>query len=326
MSTAHIDSSAALTRRLLHYARPRHLQLAARMAELGTIQKAALALGMSQPSATQALTRLEALLNVTLFDRHARGIRLTRAGAQLMPAVRRVLASLEDLARDAANVEQGANGLVRIAGIAAASSVIAAPALSALCAAHPDLWVEYREIDAAQIPVLCSEDGADLLLCRASIDVPEGYVFVSLRPDRLGVYCGSGHPLAARRKLGLRDCAGATWLLPPRSSPPHTAFIQWCEQHALTPKLARVNTRSLPVSVALVCRLQLLYVGLASHLRPFVESGQLRQLPLTLPGTADDIGLLRTSNSHSPAAELAARHLMDWASELAHGTAPAHPK
>ncbi len=283
------------------------------MAELGAIQKAALALGMSQPSATQALTRLEALLGVTLFDRHARGIRLTREGALLMPAVHRAIASMEDLARDAANVGLGANGLVRIAGIPAASVAIVAPALPSLCAAQPELWVEYREIDAAQIPALCIDHGVDLLLCRASTEVPEGYAFAPLRPDWFGVYCADDHPLAARRTLTWRACIGATWLLPPDESPPHRAFVQLCEEQALAPKLARIKTRSLAVSIALVHELQLLYVGLESHLGPFVERGQLRRLSLVVPGAPDHIGLLRRRDEHSAAVELAVRHFVDWA-------------
>lgn len=321
-STFSADAASTLARRLLHYARPRQLQLVARMAELGGIQKAALALGMSQPSATQALTRLESLLGVALFDRHARGVRLTREGTLLMPAVHRALASFDALARDAAHAVQGAAGLVRLAGIAAASTAIAAPALPALCAAHPDLWVDYREIDAAQIPALCLADGADLVLCRASVEAPEDHMFVSLQADRLGVYCAADHPLAGRRRLDLSDCTDATWLLPPGESPPHGAFVQWCAQQAVTPRLARVGTRSLPVSVALVSRLELLYVGLVSYLGPFVESGQLRQLPLAVPGMVDDIGLLRPRRERSPAVEAVARHFVNWSQRRTPDVAP----
>uniref|UniRef100_UPI0005C294E1 helix-turn-helix domain-containing protein n=1 Tax=Pseudacidovorax intermedius TaxID=433924 RepID=UPI0005C294E1 len=113
------DAAASLTRRLLHYARPRQLQLVVRMAELGAMQKAAADLGMSQPSATEALNRVETLLDLTLFDRHARGVRLTREGALLLPALRRALDAFDLLAGDAARLAQGAGGLVRIAGIAA---------------------------------------------------------------------------------------------------------------------------------------------------------------------------------------------------------------
>jgi DNA-binding transcriptional LysR family regulator len=307
------DAPTAVVRRLLHYARPRQLQLVVRMAELGAIQKAAEALGMSQPSATQALTRLEGLLGVTLFDRHARGVRLTREGTLLMPALNRALASFDMLARDAAHVGQGASGLVRIAGIAAASTAVVAPALPTLCASHPELWIDYREIDASQIPSLCSEDGADIVLCRASVAVPDGYSFVGLKQDSLGVYCASDDPLAARRTLSPRACANATWLMPPMESPPHRAFVELCKQMNLSPNVARFGTRTLGVSVALVCRLRLLYVGLESHVSPFVDAGQLRRLPLAVPGSVDWIGMLVRERMRAESDEVVARHLATWA-------------
>lgn len=98
------DAGESLARRLLHYARPRQVQLVLRIAEAGAIQKAAAAFGMSQPAATQSLTRLEELLGITLFDRHARGVRLTRDGRLLLPALKRLHDSIEMLAHDAAHL------------------------------------------------------------------------------------------------------------------------------------------------------------------------------------------------------------------------------
>ena len=313
MTSPSADSRASLARRLVHYAHPRQLNLVTRIAELGAIQKAATALGMSQPSATQGLNRVEELLGLALFDRHARGVRLTREGALLMPSLKRALAAMEALGRDAANVQQGAHGLVRIAGIAAASTTVAAQALPELCAAHPDLWIDYREIDAAAIATLCQEEGADIVLCRASVEVPPGHAFTPLQQDRLGIYCASDHALAGRRTLNLRSCADETWLLPPEGSPPFTAFQHLCEQLGMRPALARIGTRSIPLSVAAVCRLKLLYVGPDSHMKPYVETGQLKRLPLQLPDALDAIGMLCSSTRRSDALQVAARHLTRWA-------------
>ncbi len=313
MASSFADSGASLARRLVHYAHPRQLNLVARIAELGAIQKAATALGMSQPSATQALNRVEELLGVALFDRHARGVRLTREGALLMPGLKRALTAMEALGHDAANVQQGANGLVRIAGITAATAAVAAQAIPALCAAHPDLWIDYRETDAAAIASLCQEEGADIILCRASVNVPLGHAFTPLQQDRLGIYCASDHALAGRRTLSLRSCARETWLLPPEGSPPFHAFQHLCDQWGMRPPLARIGTRTMALSVAAVQRLRLLYVGPDSHMKPFVETGQLKRLPLQLPDALDAIGMLCCSTRRSDAAQVAAQYLTRWA-------------
>ncbi|RYF55448.1 MAG: LysR family transcriptional regulator, partial [Comamonadaceae bacterium] len=307
------DPAHSLNRRLLHYARPRQLQLVARMAELGSIQKAAAALGMSQPSATQALANLEALLGVKIFDRHARGIRPSDAGALLLPAILRAVGAIEALGSQAATVLEGARGLVRLAGISAASTSVLAQTLPALCAAHPDLWIDYQEVDADRISQLCTDGGADLLLCRVPTLIPQGHRFVPLAHDQHSAFCAHDHPLTRKRGLALRHCAAQTWILPPKDAPSHAAFMQWCEAENVQPTVARISTRSVSVITAMMRDLKMLYVGPNSHMRTLVETGVVRRLPLTIPGRLDALGLLRKIADAPAAVELVADHLVRWA-------------
>lgn len=309
MPPSSFDASATLARRLLHYARPRQLQLVVRMAELGAIQKAAASLGMAQPSATEALNRVEALLGVTLFDRHARGVRPTREGALLLPALKRALSAFDRLAHDAAQIRLGGTTVVRIAGIAAATTAIAEPALPLLCAAHPALWIDYREIEAADIPLLCQEESVDIVLCRAGVEVPAGHVFMPLVQDRLAVYAPSDHPLVTRRTVSTKSCVAATWLLPPPDSPPHRAFMDLLAQWGATPRMARIGTRTLTLNVAMMCHLQLLCVGLEAHMGRFVKNGQLCRLPVAVPGAPEAIGALHRAGEQSAGVEATVQHL-----------------
>jgi len=83
-----------LLNRLLARARFRHLQVLLQLAELGSVRRAAEAIGMTQPGVTQLLAELERLLETALFQRHARGVRLTPAGADLLPMARQMMLSL----------------------------------------------------------------------------------------------------------------------------------------------------------------------------------------------------------------------------------------
>lgn len=307
-----LDRTGQITRRLVHYARPRQLQLVVRMAELGTIQKAAHALGMSQPSATQALTQFELLLDLRLFDRHARGVRLTQQGQLVLPTIQRVLASLDALGRDAASVLQGSQGLVRVVGISAASTAVAAQALPALCEQLKDLWIDYTEVDAADIPSLCARGEVDIALCRSSTEVSADFEFLTLREDTLGVYCVPEHPLVKKRRPSLRDFSEVRWLLPPAGSAPRTAFMRFCDDAHITPQLVRVGTRSLPLTLALMKQLQCLYVGLASHMDTAVEAGEFHRLALTMPTGLAPLGMLRRRDHRTPATDAVTAHLMRW--------------
>lgn len=72
----------------------RHLHAAAKIAELGTVNSAAQAVNLSQPAITQALSRLETQLGVTLFERRHDGMIPTEAGNILAARVRLALGHL----------------------------------------------------------------------------------------------------------------------------------------------------------------------------------------------------------------------------------------
>jgi len=78
---------AAMELRSLHYF--------VRIAELGSITRAAAHLHVAQPALTRHVQRLEDELNVALFTRANRGVRLTEAGQKLLDGATRILRDLE---------------------------------------------------------------------------------------------------------------------------------------------------------------------------------------------------------------------------------------
>jgi DNA-binding transcriptional LysR family regulator len=61
-------------------------------ADAGSVTRAAKALGISQPSLTLQIQRLERRLGTRLFQRHGRGVAMTESGKTLYPRARRILA------------------------------------------------------------------------------------------------------------------------------------------------------------------------------------------------------------------------------------------
>lgn len=81
----------------------RHLQFFTAVAEARHYGQAAAQLGMTQPPLSQGVQRLERHLGVRLFDRDARGVRITEAGAALLPQAEELLGSARDLREQARN-------------------------------------------------------------------------------------------------------------------------------------------------------------------------------------------------------------------------------
>ena len=73
----------------------RSLHYFVRIAELGSITRAASHLHVAQPALTRHVQRLEEELDVVLFTRANRGVRLTEAGQKLLDGAARILLDLE---------------------------------------------------------------------------------------------------------------------------------------------------------------------------------------------------------------------------------------
>ncbi|HZX29617.1 MAG TPA: LysR family transcriptional regulator [Telluria sp.] len=111
------------------------------IAEHGGLGAAARALGVEHTTASRRIDALEAGLGLRLFDRLPKGWAITAAGAELLPAARRVEADMMALLRQATQAD-AVRGLVRIAAPPALCAWLLAPALARQRARHPGLEIE----------------------------------------------------------------------------------------------------------------------------------------------------------------------------------------
>jgi DNA-binding transcriptional LysR family regulator len=300
MSVGHIGfgdhlnlTAGTIRQRLLARARLRHWLGFARVAELGSVRKAAEAIGLAQPALSALLADLEALVGAPLFDRHARGMRLTGLGRELLPTARRLLRAVDEAAEQAAALQAQARHVVRVGAIGGAISGLLTQALPVLAQRHPTLLVQLLEADAQQLDQWVAQGEVDLALCRAPRVVPDGWVYEPLREDRFVVVAGAGHPLADRTRVNLARLARERWLALPCGSAARAALDALFAELAVTPDLCLVSSRVPAVLWAMLKTQPLLALVPASVARQLVEAGELVELRIerTLPFEA--IGALR---------------------------------
>lgn len=82
--------------------------------QAGSLSAAAARLDMALPTLSRRIRELEAGLNVRLFERNARGVRLTDAGSRLYEHAAEGIASLEDARRAVASDEAQLRGTLRL--------------------------------------------------------------------------------------------------------------------------------------------------------------------------------------------------------------------
>ncbi|MGN7294765.1 LysR family transcriptional regulator [Rhizobium sp. SAFR-030] len=131
-----------------------------RVAESGSLSRAAREMNLSQPSVSRIVGTLEARLGITLLLRTTRSISLTEAGTLYLDRARTLLAEMEEAEQSARGVDS-LHGVIRLAMPVLYGSRAVIPALATFLTRHPDLRVEIIMSDARQNLIA---DGVDVAI------------------------------------------------------------------------------------------------------------------------------------------------------------------
>ncbi|MET3373603.1 DNA-binding transcriptional LysR family regulator [Variovorax boronicumulans] len=297
-------SAAVLYGRLVSGGRIRHLQAFVAVAELGSAKKAGESIGASQPAVTSLIADLEQLLECALFLRHARGMQMTDIAQELLPFVRRALASLERGTDFVTFRRTSESSIVRVGGIEAALSGLLARALPPFIGGRPDVSVEVHEVVMTGIAALILKQEIDMMLCREPSVRPEGWKFTELMPDRLVVVTGPQHPLVVKRSLGFADLSDEAWLQMPSPIPARTVFDMLMNHHGINPRYRNVITFSPSIAMAQLRSERVVGLAPYSVFRQLVELGQLAVLDVVDMPPCQPVGVLSPKDEDMSTAAL----------------------
>lgn len=286
-------NASALLHRLLARGKFRHLQVLLRLAELGSVQRTADTIGMTQSAVTQTLAYLENLLETRLFNRHARGVRPTAACLDLLPVARQVLQGLMEGAEVVVAHNHQGRRSIRLIASAAASNGLLVDRLPSFHHQHPHIEVLLREAENDDQLMAIARGEVDLVACRQRPVVPEGWGFQTLVTDQLVVVCRPDHPLAKRRRVGLAELGQHSWLLTPAGSAARERFDTLALGFDTPPNTHPLVTRSLTVLSAILQQGPLLSLLPTSIVHHLVTAGHLVVLPFAGGGALAPLGVLR---------------------------------
>ncbi|MDH1072353.1 LysR family transcriptional regulator [Pseudomonas nitroreducens] len=251
------------------------LRLFVTVVECGGFSAAQGELGLSQPSISIQMAKLETRLGYRLCERGKGGFRLTPKGEHLLQATRRLLLCIEDFRDEARGVADKLLGEVRI-GLSESLEESVLARLS-------DAIRRFRQRNEAVTLDLLTATPAELerLLLQDRLHLAVGYFagtqaalqHRTLFIEPQGLYCGTGHPAFKERKPTRDSLADADQVLHPYR------FIAADEPL----QTSRSSARCEQVDGSLAFILSGAHIGyLPRHVaQPWIERGQLREL---LPG------------------------------------------
>jgi len=183
--------------------------------------RAAQRLHMTQPPLTQAIAGLERTLGVRLFERTQRSVRLTPAGAALVPQVQQLLALAQALPAHAQAAAAGTGGRLRLAFVSTVGFVLLPSWVRAFRALYPGVRLELVEATGdVQLQALARGEVDAGLLLHSPGHAPVGLQSLCVAHEPLLLALPQNHPLTQQSVLALADVLPEPLVIFPRASLP----------------------------------------------------------------------------------------------------------
>ncbi len=180
-----------------------------------SLQRAAAALGLTQPALTKTLQELEDMLGARIFERHARGTEPNALGEVVAAAARRMLAEAQRLEDELDRAALATAGSLAVGALPVAAAGILPAALAVLHDRHPGIVVRLVQGVTDQLLPALAAGEVELVVGRLYPPaLPDEFVREAMYEEPISVLARSDHPLLAQAGVAPRDIAAFPLVLP----------------------------------------------------------------------------------------------------------------
>jgi LysR family transcriptional regulator of abg operon len=220
-----------------------HLRDVLAVAERGSVRAAARELGVAQSALTRSIRELEKELGVLLFERGAKGTKLTGLGERFIRRAHTIRAEIRRAREEMHQLQGSTQGSIDVALSTVPHFALLPTALPLFRARYPELQMKIRDSTFRNIE-LELRDG--VLDCYVG-PLPESLVLDGLQAEKLFdntryILARRGHPLAEARSL--RDLANAKWVTTSITDKAENELGPMFEKYGLPPPLVAVQAQS----------------------------------------------------------------------------------
>ena len=182
------------------------------LAERGSFREAADACGVSQPTLSVQLAKLEGDLGVQLVERGGKGARLTPAGERAVAPANRLMQAMGELRAACADSTGALTGTFHLGIIPTSGAYLLPLILPVVRKTHPGVKLFIREEQTTDLLRKLTRGDLDAAIVSLPIDEP-ALSTVELLVEPFKAIVPTDHPLAKRDHIGPADLATADMLL-----------------------------------------------------------------------------------------------------------------
>ena len=188
------------------------------VANLGQFTLAADKLGSSQSAVSTLVRQLETNLNLRLFDRHTRLLRLTQAGMDILPIAARAVADIEGMVESSRELNALRRGKVTMAAGTVQAALMLPQLVHGFTRLYPEITVELHDVAEKTVLEQVANGSVDLGIGTVPDDDPD-LVGTRLTTDEFLVVLHAEDPLVRIATLRWTDLAERKLIGPQRGNP-----------------------------------------------------------------------------------------------------------
>lgn len=174
------------------------------VSKLNNITKAAESLGVTQPSITVALKKLEDELGVTLINRNQRKITLTSEGEVFLKRVEKIFNEVDDAKKEMKDFQELDKGIINLGIPMMTGSYLFPDIFSGFKHFYPHIDFSIVEDGSIELSDLLEEGSLDLAIILLN-DIPDTLETIIIQENELVACLPFNHPLADREKVSIDD-------------------------------------------------------------------------------------------------------------------------
>jgi len=284
----------------------RDLHIALAVAQSGSMLKAAEALAISQPVVSKVIADLEQALGVRLFDRSSKGVEPTVSGRALLSRGRAAFDELKQGVKEIEFLNDPTSGELRIGASPALSEGIALAVIERMSRQYPRIFFHLVQGDTVALSDELQERRIELAFAQISGRAPKEYINSEmLFEDPLVIVAGTETPWAGRRKIRLAELVNESWTWPMPGTFFDSLVVEAFRASEIEPPYAAVHVDAFNMRLRLAATGRFLAIVPASVMRFPAKHPSIKVLPVELPTTHRQIGIITLKNrTLSPLARL----------------------